>query len=121
MTDAEYERRKRLKSRQYMGSHSTEYPEFGELFVMLLKLLAEYFGSKFQGISLAQTDNDQDNNSTAAMKSSTATIDPEVDELLRDFTPARTFTPLSTTSKTATQLPVEVTASSTYTSNRPSV
>lgn len=105
MTDAEYQRRKRLKNMQGGASYHSEYPEFGELFVMLLKFLAEYFGSMFQGVSFAKSDENSQSSAKTAQTSNT--IDPEVEDLLSGFTPSPTFMPMNAASRTATQLPVE--------------
>ncbi len=117
MTDAEYLRRKRLRNMQYGGgSYSTEYPEFGELLVMLFKLLAEFFGSKFEGISSERSENDQSHEPATAASTALAD-DPEVEALLS--TPSRTFTTMHAATSPSTQLPVEAAPSSAATASRP--
>jgi|GEM_PF-5276093 len=118
MKQAEYEKQRRLKNRQNAtASYSVEYPEFGELIAMLFKLFADYVNSMYQGFSLAKP---VDGRETAATNQSNKPADTEVDKLLRDFYPARAFTPIHTATQPSTQLPVEVVDNeNTYTPNKP--
>lgn len=138
MTNEEYLRRKRYMARnQGYSNYSTEYPEFGELFVMLLKFLAEFFSSKFKGISLLKSedndngndndfgndddndsdfDNDDDNDSDFDNDDDN---DPEVDDLLSGFDPSRPITTAFDTAKPATTLPVVPDITTPSSSNKP--
>lgn len=110
MTNGAYNKKRRYGSNGY----SVEYPEFGQLLLMLLEFLANYFKSMFPGLvppkggvepKQDDSDNDFDNDD-----------DSDNDE---DYMPSPSYTP-GMRARSA-QRPAKDTKTATYApSNRPS-
>ncbi len=113
MTNGAYNKKRRYGSNGY----SVEYPEFGQLLIMLLEFLANFFKSMFSGNTpsnpgAGNSDDNGNGNSNDAAPSSTSTPNPGF---------SQTYTPSMTTRRAATPLATPEADTATYTTaNKPS-